>query len=187
MRLLMSQLARFGVVGIIGFVIDVGVFNLLRATVLEPSNIHEGPFIAKVISTCLAIAANYVGNRYWTFGATKRDQVVREGVEFVIVSLGGMLITLACLWISHYALGFTSVLADNISGNVIGLGLGTVFRFAFYRSWVFHPSRSMPLRPADDGVGALRPAEGAVLPAGAAPGDRVEAVPAVDDRAGAHD
>ena len=139
--------------------------------------LHEGPFIAKVISTCLAIAANYVGNRYWTFGATKRDQVVREGVEFVVVSLGGMLITLACLWISHYGLGFTSVLADNIAGNVIGLGLGTVFRFAFYRYWVFHPSRSMPLRSA----------EGAVVPPGGAPRDGVEAVAAVDDRAGAHD
>lgn len=177
MRLLIAQLARFGVVGLIGFVIDVGVFNLLRATVLEPSVLHEGPFIAKVISTCLAIAANYVGNRYWTFGATKRDQVVREGVEFVVVSLGGMLITLACLWISHYALGFTSVLADNIAGNVIGLGLGTVFRFAFYRSWVFHPSRSMPLRPA----------ESPVVPTGRPPGDRVEAIPAIDDRAAAHD
>jgi putative flippase GtrA len=187
MRLLIAQLARFGVVGLIGFVIDVGVFNILRATVLEPSVIHEGPFIAKVVSTCLAIAANYVGNRYWTFGATKREQVVREGVEFVVVSVGGMLITLACLWISHYALGFTSVLADNIAGNVIGLGLGTIFRFAFYRSWVFHPSRSMPLRPADSAVGPLRPAEGPVVPAGGAPGDGVEAVPAVDDRAGSHD
>ena len=117
----MGQLARFGVVGLFGFVVDVGVFNLLRATLLEPSVVHEGPFIAKVISTCLAIATNYVGNRYWTFGATRRSQVAREGLEFVLVSVGGMLITLACLWVSHYALGFTSVLADNISGNVIGL------------------------------------------------------------------
>jgi len=148
----MGQLARFGVVGLFGFVVDVGVFNLLRATLLEPSVVHEGPFIAKVISTCLAIATNYVGNRYWTFGATRRSQVAREGLEFVLVSVGGMLITLACLWVSHYALGFTSVLADNISGNVIGLGLGTVFRFAFYRSWVFHPSRTMPLRAPDEAV-----------------------------------
>ncbi len=177
MRLLFAQLARFGVVGIIGFVIDVGVFNVLRATVLEPSVIHEGPFIAKVISTCLAIVANYVGNRYWTFSANKRDQVVREGVEFVVVSLGGMLITLACLFVSHYLLGFTSVLADNIAGNVIGLALGTVFRFAFYRSWVFHPDRSMPLRPA----------EGPVVPVGSAPRNGVKTIPTVDDRAVAHD
>jgi putative flippase GtrA len=147
-RALVIQLGRFGVVGMIGLVIDVGVFNLLRATVLEPSVVHEGPFIAKVISTSLAIGANYIGNRYWTFGATKRQQMIREGLEFVAVSVGGMILSLACLWVSHYALGLTSVLADNISSNVIGLALGTAFRFAFYRYWVFHPSRSMPLRPA---------------------------------------
>ncbi|CAN5210048.1 hypothetical protein BH11ACT4_BH11ACT4_01820 [soil metagenome] len=150
MRALLGQLARFGAVGLVGVVVDIGVFNLLLSTVLGADSIHEGPLLAKLISTSLAIAVNYVGNRYWTFGATKRDQVVREGVEFVLVSLGGMAITLGCLWVSHYALGFTSPLADNISGNIVGLGLGTLFRFAFYRSWVFHPSRSMPLRPADD-------------------------------------
>ena len=163
MRLLLNQLARFGVVGLIGFVIDVGVFNLLRATVLEPSVIHEGPFIAKVISTCLAIAANYVGNRYWTFGATKREQVMREGVEFVVVSLGGMLITLACFWISHYALGFTSPLADNIATNVIGLALGTAFRFTLYRLWVFSDLRGrerVSVRPSgwSRRVGSTAPA-----------------------------
>lgn len=150
MRRFIAQLARFGLVGLVGLVIDVGVFNILRATVLEPSVIHEGPFIAKVISTTLAIAANYVGNRYWTFGATKRSTVLREGLEFVAVSVGGMLIALGCLWFSHYLLGFTSVLADNISSNVVGLALGTAFRFTFYRYWVFHPDRERPLRDVDD-------------------------------------
>jgi len=173
MRGLLGQLARFGTVGLVGFVVDIGVFNLLRATLLSSESLHEGPLLAKFISTCLAIAVNYVGNRYWTFGATKRDQVVREGIEFVLVSLGGMAITLACLWVSHYALGFTSQLADNISGNIIGLGLGTLFRFAFYRYWVFHPSRTMPLRPAESPVG----------PAGSAPLRGVETVATVDDRA----
>jgi putative flippase GtrA len=173
MRALLGQLARFGAVGLVGFVLDVGVFNLLRATVLDSEVLHEGPILAKVISTSLAIVANYVGNRYWTFGATRRAQVAREGVEFVLVSLGGMAITLACLWISHYALGFTSQLADNISGNGIGLVLGTLFRFAFYRSWVFHPNRSMPLRPA----------ESPVSPAGSAPLGGVQAVAAIDNRA----
>ncbi|MCU1580485.1 MAG: GtrA family protein [Rhodoglobus sp.] len=172
MRALFGQLARFGVVGLVGLVVDVGVFNLLRATVLDSEVLHEGPILAKVISTSLAIVANYIGNRYWTFGATRRTQVAREGVEFVVVSLGGMAITLACLWISHYGLGFTSQLADNISGNGIGLVLGTMFRFAFYRSWVFHPSRTMPLRPSESSVG----------PIGGSPLPGVQAVATVDNR-----
>jgi len=182
MRALFGQLARFGAVGVVGLVVDVAVFNLLRATLLDSETVHEGPLLAKFISTCLAIAVNYVGNRYWTFGATKRTQVLREGIEFILVSLGGMAITLACLWVSHYALGFTSQLADNISGNVIGLGLGTLFRFAFYRYWVFHPSRTMPLRPTERPL-PLRTAESPVRPAGSAPLGGVQAVATVDDRA----
>ncbi|MDO9396432.1 MAG: GtrA family protein, partial [Herbiconiux sp.] len=33
------------------------------------------------------------------------------------------------------------LLADNISGNVIGLALGSLFRFVMYRLWVFGPHR----------------------------------------------
>lgn len=141
MRRLIAQFASFGVVGGIGFLVDIGVFNLLRATVLSPSEVHAGPIIAKIISTMCAIAVNWVGNRYWTFRHQRRSVATREGIEFVIVSLGGLVITLGCLWISHYVLGFTSALADNISSNVVGLALGTIFRFWLYKAWVYHPDR----------------------------------------------
>lgn len=153
MRLLFGQLARFGVVGLGGLVLDVGIFNLLRLTVLAPDEVASGPLIAKVISTSVAIAFNWLGNRYWTFRATRRRQALREALEFIAVSLGGSLISLLCLWVSHYVLGFTSVLADNISSNVIGLALGTAFRFVFYRWWVFHPNRTpAPSGPMPGGV-----------------------------------
>ena len=141
MRTFIAQFTRFGVVGLVGFVIDFGVFNLLRATVFTPENLHEGPVLAKVISTALAILANWIGNRFWTFRQHRGRQLWREFAEFLVVSLGGMAIGLLCLWVSHYVLGFTSILADNISGNVIGLALGTAFRFTFYKLWVFAPHR----------------------------------------------
>jgi len=141
-RALFGQLARFGLVGLGGFIIDIAVFNLLIFTALAADRVHEGPIYAKIISTALAILFNWIGNRYWTFGSTRRSQVLREGIEFVAVSVAGSLIALLCLWVSHYVLGFTSQLADNISSNVIGLALGTAFRFVFYRWWVFHPDRS---------------------------------------------
>lgn len=142
MRALVTQLTRFGLVGLIGLVVDVALFNLLVVTVLNPATVHEGPIIAKVISTSLAIAANWMGNRHWTFRDDRRHDWLREGLEFVIVSVGGMAISLFCLWVSHYALGFTSLLADNIATNGIGLVLGTAFRFTFYRIWVFKPGRA---------------------------------------------
>jgi putative flippase GtrA len=138
---LLGQVARFGAVGAVGLAVDLVVFNALRLTVLSPDRLHEGPLIAKVVSTMLAILTNWIGNRYWTFAASRRRSTVREGVEFFLVSVAGMGIGLACLWVSHYALGYTSVLADNIASNVVGLALGAAFRFSLYRWWVYSPRR----------------------------------------------
>lgn len=142
---LAAQVGKFGAVGLVGFAIDVTVFNLLRATIFDPDQVHAGPLYAKIVSTVLAILANWVGNRYWTFGRYRQSRTLREGFEFFAVSLAGMGIGLACLWFSHYVLGYTSVLADNISSNIIGLGLGAIFRFLLYRYWVFSPTRMRPV------------------------------------------
>ncbi len=144
MRKLAMQFLRFGLVGGLGLVVDLGVFNLLRATVFNPDQIHEGPVFAKIVSTVLAIIVNWIGNRFWTFREHRGPQLLREGIEFGVVSIGGLMIGLLCLFISHYVLGYTSVLADNISSNVIGLALGTAFRFSLYRFWVFSPRRGEP-------------------------------------------
>lgn len=150
MRSLFAQLTRFGLVGLVGLVVDVGVFNVLRLTVLSPEALHEGPVLAKVISTSIAIVANWIGNRHFTFRGERKSHWVREGFEFALVSVGGMVISLGCLWISHYLLGFTSVLADNIATNVIGLALGTAFRFTLYRGWVFKTQIDREERTASD-------------------------------------
>jgi putative flippase GtrA len=146
---LLPQLVKFGAVGAVGFVVNFAVFNGLLLTVF--SKLHHGTIFATIIATIAAIATNWVGNRYWAFAAQRQTNTVREGVEFFIVSLAGMGIPLLCVWVSHYLLGYVSLLADNIAINVIGLGLGTLFRFAFYRWWVFSPQRArraVEARPA---------------------------------------
>jgi putative flippase GtrA len=140
-RALAVQIARFGVVGGFGFVLDVGVFNLLLLTVLAPDHVHGGPVIAKTASTLVAILANWLGNRYWTFAAERSDRSVREGVEFLVASIVGMVVGVGCLWFSHYVLHLTTVLDDNVASNVIGVLLGAAVRFWLYRSWVYRPGR----------------------------------------------
>ena len=139
---LLAYLVKFGVVGLIGLVIDVVLFNLLRLGVFGDDHWAQSAIGAKTISTSVAIVCNWLGNRYWTFRRHRRRHALREFAEYAIVSVGGMGISLACLWISHHLLGFTSLLADNISTNVIGLALGTAFRFFLYRYWVFGHHRS---------------------------------------------
>ncbi|TAJ50152.1 MAG: GtrA family protein [Herbiconiux sp.] len=155
LRILATEFIRFGLVGGVGFVVDVGVFNLLRTTIMDPAVMHQGPIMAKLISTALAILVNWLGNRYWTFRDRRRADMLRESIEFFAVSIVGMGIGLACLWFSHYVLGYTSLLADNISSNVIGLALGAVFRFVLYRVWVFseHRVRAPATNPRVDAAG----------------------------------
>ncbi|GIT81004.1 hypothetical protein LLS1_26730 [Leifsonia sp. LS1] len=160
---LLPQLIKFGAVGAVGFVVNIAVFNGLMLTVL--SNVPHKTLIATAIATLVAIGTNWVGNRYWAFAKNRQENTAREGAEFFIVSLAGMAIPLLCVWVSHYALGFTSLLADNIANNVVGLALGMVFRFAFYRWWVFSPERAgrRAARRTNRAVGGTRPGEPAVL------------------------
>ena len=132
---ILSEAAKFGVIGLMALVIDVGLFNLLLLA--DSSMFASKPLTAKVISVTAATTFAYFGNRFWTFRDRGRTSYRREYVLFFVLNIIGMGIALGCLWFTHYALGFDSVIADNISANVIGLALGTIFRFWSYRKWVF--------------------------------------------------
>lgn len=137
---LIHELAKFGVVGAVAFVVDIGVFNLLRHGAME-----DRPLTAKVISTVLATTVAFAGNRQWTFRHRERSSVRREYALFFGLNGVALAIALGCLGISHYLLNFTSPLADNISANVVGMALGTMFRFWSYRRFVFTaPQQASP-------------------------------------------
>jgi putative flippase GtrA len=148
---------KFGVVGLLGYFTDVVIFNALRLGVMGDSHFFQGPIGAKIVSVTIATLVTWFGNRYWTFREHRRKNFVLELFEFSVVSVGGLLISLLCLYVSHYVLGYTSLLADNISTNVIGLFLATAFRFLLYRFWVYGHHRK-------DGLTALQhKAEAAAL------------------------
>jgi putative flippase GtrA len=128
---LYREAIKFGVVGAAAFVIDVGVMNLLRATVLE-----DKPTTAKVISASVATAFAWVGNRAWTFRHRRSRRMHHEALLFFATNGVALLIGAGTIALSHYGLGLQSLAADNIA-NVIGIALGTLFRFWAYRTLVF--------------------------------------------------
>lgn len=138
LRRLFDELVRFGLVGAVAFVVDVGIFNLLRYEGESWSGVlaHK-PVTAKVISVVVATLVAYVGNRHWTWRDRSRRGTPREVTAFFALNGVGMAIAVLCLAVSHYALGYTSTLADNIAANGVGLVLGTTFRFWSYRTYVF--------------------------------------------------
>jgi putative flippase GtrA len=145
---LIRQIAKFGVVGACAFVIDVSVFNVLLYAGDSPLLAGQ-PVWAKVTSSAVATVVSWLGNRFWTFRHTRRPHALRELALFVLMCTIGLGLSLLCLAISHYVLGFQSALADNIAANVIGLAVGTTFRFWAYRQLVFTHAK-------DDGTDAVR-------------------------------
>ena len=134
--LLLRQLVKFGLVGGVGFVVDVGGFNLLRFAGGE-GPLYDYPLSAKLVSGAAATLVAWLGNRYWTFRHSRRAAAHHELLNItktVGISNGS---AKAGLWVSPDQLGFRSALADNISANGVGLALATAFRFWAYRRHVF--------------------------------------------------
>jgi putative flippase GtrA len=134
----LRELVTFLGVGGAAYVVDVTVFNVLLS--MPPFSTWH-PWVARCLAVAVAMLMTYVGNRQITWrgrvGADRR----REITLFVVFNLVGLAISVACLVVSHDALGLTSRLADNISANVVGLVLGTAFRFWSYRRFVFTDSK----------------------------------------------
>lgn len=131
----LAELGKFGSVGAVAYVVDAGLFNLLLLGPGEP--LGDRPVTAKVVSASVATLVAWVGNRYWTFSRSRRAARGRELLLFLAVNAGAMGLAVLSLAVSHYVLGLTSALADNIAANVVGVGLGTVFRYVCYRYLVF--------------------------------------------------
>lgn len=124
------ELAKFGTVGALAFVVDVAVFNVVL-------HLSDKPLTSKIVSTVVAATLAFILNRAWSFRHRQRSTVHREYSMFFILNAVGLLIAVSCLGLSHYVLGLDSKLADNISANGIGVALGTMFRFWSYRRFVW--------------------------------------------------
>lgn len=137
---LRHEVAKFGVVGLTAFSIDALIYNVLVFGIPGTGSggaMADMPLRSKIVATCIATVFSWLGNRYWTFRHRRRGRKTQELVLFYLFNALGLLIALACLGFSRYVLDLHSQLADNLSGNGVGLVLGTLFRFWAYRTFVF--------------------------------------------------
>src|SRR3954471_19258397 len=133
-RHLIHEIAKFGIVGAVNYVLDVALFNAL---VLGP--LGGRPLTAKGISTIVAATSSYFMNRHWTWRHRARTGLGREYGLFLLLSAIALGITLGCLAFGEYVLHQDSLLARNFWGNIVGVGLAMVFRFWSFKRWVFLP------------------------------------------------
>lgn len=135
---LVKRGGAFLAVGGVAFIVDAIVFNLLTFGVLgQRGPMFEMPLLSKIIAIVIATVVTYVGNRYWTYNSRHLPRRWSRYVLFVALNLVAIGLQLGCLAFSRYVLGFDNIVADNISGTLIGQALATFFRFVTYDRWVF--------------------------------------------------
>ena len=159
---LVRELAKFGTVGGIAYVVQLAATNAFWL-VLDAS-----PLVGQALGVLIATVVAFLGNRFWTFNHRARTGLAREYALFFVFNAVGLGIQLATLGTSVYVLGFDGPLAQNIAGNVVGVGLGTLCRFWSYKRWVF-PAQAEPgggeaaapdAAPADTAAAAPKPDRG---------------------------
>jgi putative flippase GtrA len=137
-------MATFLTVGGAGYIVDVMAFNVLRS--IHPWSTMD-PSVARTLAVVAAMVVTYIGNRELTWRNQGAGSRRREVGLFVVFNVIGFGFSVATLLVSHDVLGLTSRLADNLSANVVGVGLGTVFRYFTYKYAVF-AARPVPEDPA---------------------------------------
>lgn len=93
MRKLLEQIARFGVVGVIAFVIDYAVLLVLT----ELFHVHY--LISSAIAFLVSVIFNYILSIAFVFETDKSRSKGAEFVLFALMSAGGLGINQAMMWL----------------------------------------------------------------------------------------
>lgn len=119
------QLLKFGVVGGLGYLINLAVFALLA------SNFGVHHTIAAIGAFCVAVTNNFVLNRYWTFEPGD-DHPAFQAARFFAVSAAALLINLAVLeaLVRGTSLGV-------VAAQAIAVALAMPFNFLGNKLWTF--------------------------------------------------
>jgi len=79
-----TRFIKFGIVGIIGAIVDFSIFNLFI------SILKFEPLFASTISFIAAVISNFLLNRFWTFPNSRKKSYQKQFFQFLIVSLIGL-------------------------------------------------------------------------------------------------
>ncbi|MGV3525932.1 MAG: GtrA family protein [Candidatus Sericytochromatia bacterium] len=127
---------RYVVVGVLGTAIDLGVlYGLTELSGVDP---RTSPWFALWVALAFlaAVVNNYLLNRFWTFKSRDRN-VSAQFFRFLLVSVGGFLLTQLLMWVLVTLLGVWYLLAKAITSVLI-----LVWNFGLNKMWTFRAAAS---------------------------------------------
>jgi putative flippase GtrA len=126
-------LLRFGIVGVLGFLVDAGILHELV------SAWKINLFVGRAISFVCAASTTWLANRTVTFsaGAKSRGDLLTEWSKYVVASIAGAAVNNAAFVIS------VELSATIHNWPVVGVGIGSIaglcVNYAMYSGFVFEP------------------------------------------------
>jgi putative flippase GtrA len=119
-----QELGKFCVVGAVGYLINLAVYDAL---------LHEALhyLIAATCSFLVAVTSNYTWNRLWTF-RDQRGHVGVQGMRFFVVSVAALGVNLGALDLLVHVGGLGKFLA-----NAVAIPLVTPLNFVGNKLWSF--------------------------------------------------
>ena len=116
------QLAKFGAVGVVGYVVNLVVYAALLGI---------GAHKAAVISFAVSAANNYWWNRHWTF-ANQKGHFGLQGARFFVVSATALAVNQVWLFVFLDWFGWGKVVSQ-----AIAIILVTPLNFIGNKLWSF--------------------------------------------------
>ena len=124
-----QQLGKFCVVGAVGYLINLVVYDAL---------LHRGLhyLVAATCSFLVAVTSNYTWNRLWTF-REHRGHVGVQGMRFLLVSLAALGANLVVL---HLLIVYGGL--DKLTAQAIAIVVVTPLNFVGNKLWSFRRARA---------------------------------------------
>jgi len=119
------QLAKFGLVGGSGYLINLAVFALLA----DSLGVHH--VLAAVGAFCVAVTNNFLWNRYWIFGPGEGPAHF-QAARFFTVSLASLGLNIAVL-----ELLISNHLTGELTAQAIAVAVAMPFNFLGNKLWTF--------------------------------------------------
>ena len=106
-RLLNSKFLRYGIVGVFGLVVDMGIFYILHKM------LGVNYIISNIVSSTMAVIHNFILNSVFTFKV--KDKRLKRFVSFYMIALVGMALSSGLLAIMIDGFKMDSMIAKMIS------------------------------------------------------------------------
>ncbi len=133
-----TRFLKFCVVGVIGFVVDFGIMNLIL-------HFTGNARLASTVSFIAAVISNFIWNRYWTYPDSREKPLMQQLGQFFLINVIGLGIRyLLFLTIDQPIINLAEKILPPdffISPSVVGHNITMVIAVFIVMMWNFFANR----------------------------------------------